>query len=67
MEMEEESKLEDVFDDVGISTSAATSNLSASAQPPPSAPEKIKRPPVRKRFKWTDEIRCVWLGGGAVS
>ncbi len=55
LEVEEENKLEDVFDD---STTASASMAATTANQPANAQEKIKRPPIRKRFRWTDEIRC---------
>lgn len=55
--MEEESKMDDVFDE--------TTNASVT-QPPSSQSggDKAKKVPwIRKRFRWTDEIRCVYVTG----
>ena len=46
--MDEESKLDDVFDET---TGSAN-------QPPLGSQEKTKRAP-RKRFRWNEDIRCV--------
>lgn len=56
--------MEDVFDEstavsstLPSAATAATAVAAASTSQSATPQEKIKRPPVRKRFRWNDEIR----------
>ena len=46
---DEDSRMEDVFDDTTVNSGASV--------PPSSLQDKVKRPPPRKRFKWTEDLR----------
>ena len=64
VDVEEDSKMEDVFDESTLVPSANSSLTAAGggvSQTGATTAEgaKVKKTIVRKRYKWTDEIRCV--------
>ena len=63
MEVEDETKMEDVFEDSvlslpGSSQVAGGTSVPGTPLPQEGGASKVKKVLIRKRYKWTDEIRC---------
>jgi hypothetical protein len=62
LDVDDETKMEDVFDDSVLSlpgSSQVTGGASAPGTPLPQegGASKVKKVLIRKKYKWTDEIR----------